>query len=164
VRGDWEARNLVPTETLPEGSKTREPLSYGIRAWADMFSARQLLGFGTLAEERHALRSQILAEEGEEKGEAIVHLLGFVLDKLANWNCILSSWNVNARTVRSLFDRHDFAFKTTFSEMAPVAAGGGLAWAIDNTLSAFEELARLPRVEATQVVDFTQGSATSLIT
>ena len=137
LRGDWEARNLIPTEPIPEGSKTREPLQHGIRAWADMFSPRQLLGFGTLTEELHALRPQILAEEGEEIGEAIVHLLAFVLDKLANWNCILSSWNVNARTVRSLFDRHDFAFKSTFSEMAPVAAGGGLGWAIDNALSSF---------------------------
>ena len=60
-------------------------------------------------------------------------------------------------------DRHDFAFKTTFSEMAPAAAGGGLAWAIDSTLSAFEEVARLPRADAIVPVQLTQGSATSLI-
>jgi putative DNA methylase len=163
LRGDWEGRNLIPTEHIPEGSKTREPLQHGICTWADMFSPRQLLGFGTLTEELHELRSQILTEEGEEMGEAIIHLLGVVLDKLANWNCILSSWNVNARTVRSLFDRHDFAFKSTFSEMAPVAAGGGLAWAIESALSSFEELAKLPRAEVTHAVDFTQGSATSLV-
>ena len=30
-RPDWEARNLLPTEAIPEGSKTHEPLLRGIR-------------------------------------------------------------------------------------------------------------------------------------
>ena len=38
-------------------------------------------------EELQALRSKIVAEEGEEMGEAVVQLLAFVIDKLANWNC-----------------------------------------------------------------------------
>ena len=135
----------------------------GILRWADMFSPRQLLGFGVLTEELRALRPAIMAEEGEETGEAVVHLFAFVLDKLANWNCILSSWNVLARTVRSLFDRHDFAFKATYSEMAPITAGGGLAWAIDSTLSAYEELAKLPSAESARSAELTQGSAASLV-
>jgi putative DNA methylase len=162
-RGDWEARNLIPMENVPEGSKTREPLQRGITHWADMFSPRQLLGFGVLMEELHALRADILAKEGEEVGEAVVHLLAFVLDKLANWNSNLSSWNILAQTVRSVFDRHDFAFKLTFAEMAPVVASGGLAWAIDSAVSAYEEVAKLPRAEGANSVEMTQGSATSLI-
>jgi adenine-specific DNA methylase len=92
-----------------------------------------------------------------------VHLLAFVLDKLANWNSNLSSWNVLAQTVRSVFDRHDFAFKLTFAEMAPVVASGGLAWAIDSAVSAYEEVAKLPRADGAKSVEMTQGSATSLI-
>jgi putative DNA methylase len=163
VRKDWEARNLIPTERIPEGSKTREPLLRGIRCWADMFSPRQLLGFGVLMEELHALRPKILAEEGEELGEAVVHLLSFVFDKFANWNAILSSWNIQAQTVRSVFDRHDFAFKPTFSEMAPVAAGTGLDWAIANAIDAYEDIAELPRDGDGRRIEITQGSATSLI-
>lgn len=162
-RGEWETKNFIPTESIPEGSKTREPMQRGIKRWADMFSPRQLLGFGVLMEELHALRPKIIAEEGSEMGEAVVHLLSFVMDKLANWNCILSSWNVQARTVRSLFDRHDFAFKTTFSEMAPTASGAGLAWAIENAASAYEEIAKLPRAEKCGPAEMTQGSATSLV-
>ena len=162
-RGDWEARNLIPTEGVPEGSKTREPLQRGLEHWADMFSPRQLLGFGVLMEELHAMRPAILAEEGEDVGEAVVHLLSFVLDKLANWNSNLSSWNVQAQTVRSVFDRHDFAFKLTFAEMAPVVASGGLAWAIDSAVSAYEEVANLPRSEGAKSAQMTQGSAASLI-
>ncbi|MBB5688602.1 adenine-specific DNA methylase [Roseomonas alkaliterrae] len=162
-RADWEARNLIPTEEYPEVSSDPRPRVYGMKRWADMFSPRQLLGFGVLMEELHALRPTILAEEGEEMGEAVVHLLAFALDKLANWNCILSSWNVRAQTVRSLFDRHDFSFKVTFSELAPVVAGGGLAWALDNACSAFEDIAKLPHAEARQHMELSQGSAASLI-
>lgn len=162
-RGDWEARNLIPTESIPEGSKTREPLQRGVSRWADMFSPRQLLGFGVLMEELQALRTEILAEDGEEMGEAVVHLLAFVLDKLANWNSNLSSWNILAQTVRSVFDRHDFAFKLTFAEMAPVVASGGLAWALDSAVSAYEEVSKLARAEGAKPAEMNQGSAASLI-
>ncbi|MCZ8140257.1 MAG: DUF1156 domain-containing protein [Acetobacteraceae bacterium] len=162
-RGDWEAQNLIPTENIPTGSKTREPLLRGVTRWADMFSPRQLLGFGVLMEELQALRTEILAEDGEEMGEAVVHLLAFVLDKLANWNSNLSSWNILAQTVRSVFDRHDFAFKLTFAEMAPVVASGGLAWALDSAVSAYEEVSKLARADGTKPAEITQGSAASLI-
>lgn len=162
-RGDWEAQNLIPTEEYPKITTDHRPRTYGMPRWADMFSPRQLLGFGVLMEELYALRPVILAEEGEEIGEAIAHLLAFVLDKLANWNSNLSSWNVKAQTVRSVFDRHDFAFKFTFAEMAPVVASGGLSWAIDSAISAYDEVAKLPRSEVKQPIQMTQGSAASLI-
>ncbi|MTW18314.1 DUF1156 domain-containing protein [Rhodoplanes serenus] len=162
-RGDWEARNLIPTEEYPVITTDARPRTYGMPRWADMFSPRQLLGFGVLMEELQALRPAILAEEGEDVGEAVIHLLAFVLDKLANWNSILSSWNILAQTVRSVFDRHDFAFKLTFAEMAPVVASGGLAWAMDSAVSAYEEVAKLPRVESATPAELTQGSAASLI-
>lgn len=162
-RGDWERQNLLPTEPVPEGSKTREPLLRGIAHWADMFSPRQLLGFGVLMEQLQLLRPKVIAAEGADLGEAVVHLLAFTLDKLTNWNAILSSWNIQAQTVRSVFDRHDFAFKTTFSEMAPCIAGGGLSWALDSCISAYAEVAALPRATEANTLDLTQGSATSLV-
>jgi adenine-specific DNA methylase len=162
-RGDWEARNLIPTESIPAGSKTREPLLRGITRWADMFSPRQLLGFGVLMEELQALRPAILAEEGEAMGEAVVHLLAFGLDKFANHNCLFSRFDTSRGAIKGQTDRHDFAFKPTPSEMAVTSAGGGLAWAIDNVVSAYEDIAKLPRAEDAKPVEMTQGSATSLI-
>jgi adenine-specific DNA methylase len=70
---------------------------------------------------------------------------------------------VKAQTVRSVFDRHDFAFKPTFSEMAPVAAGSGLDWAITNAIDAYEDITELPRNGERVPIEVTQGSATSLI-
>ena len=133
-RPEWEARNLIPTEEIPEGAKTREPRLRGINRWADMFSPRQLLGFGVLMEELHALRPDILAAEGEELGEAVVHLLAFGLDKFANHNCLFSRLDTSRGAIKGQTDRHDFAFKPTPSEMPPCVAGGGLAWALENCL------------------------------
>ncbi len=56
-RTRWERENVIPTERIPAGDKTGEPLARGIPTWADMFSARQLLGMGVLVEELRALRA-----------------------------------------------------------------------------------------------------------
>jgi putative DNA methylase len=161
-RARWERENVIPIERIPVGDKTGEPMARGILTWADMFSARQLLGMGVLVEELRALRSEIVAREGEERGGAIEHLLAFAIDKFANWNSVLASWNVRAQTLRSVFDRHDFAFKSTYAEMAACNEGGGLAWAIGNVLEAWEKLATLSRAHGYEAAATTLGSATSL--
>lgn len=163
LRGDWEARNLIPTEEYPLITTDARPRTYGMPRWADMFSPRQLLGFGVLMEELQALRSTILAEEGEEMGEAVVHLLAFAIDKIANRNCKSATWICQAGVVGQVFQRHDFSFKATYAEMAVAVAGGGLAWGINSAASGFEELAKLPRAEQRPATEFSQGSATSLI-
>lgn len=161
-RSRWERDNVIPTERIPLGDKTKEPLARGMATWAGLFSDRQLLGMGVLVEELRALRPEIVKKEGKERGGAIEHLMAFVIDKFANWNGGMSSWNVQARTVRSVFDRHDFAFKSTFSEMSPCGSGSGLEWAIDNVVSAWEKIASLPRSESSAPVRITLGSATAL--
>jgi adenine-specific DNA methylase len=161
-RAQWEKAGVIPTELYPEISSDERPRIYGMPRWADLFSPRQLLGMGVLVEELQRLRPEIVEAEGKELGEAVVHLLTFGFDKLANWNAILASWNAPFATARSVFDRHDFAFKATFCEMAPCGAGAGLAWAIGNTLEAYEDLAELARRNGARPVEISLGSATSL--
>ena len=162
LRPTWERDGIIPTEVVPLGDKTGEPMVRGITHWADMFSPRQLLGFGVMVEELRKLRPEIIAAEGEEIGLAVEHLLAFILDKFANWNSILSSWNPPAGTARSVFDRHDFAFKSTFCEMAPCGSGAGLAWAIDSTLDAYEGVCKLPRHPKSKPATVYFGTATNL--
>lgn len=162
-RGDWEARNLIPTEEYPQITTDARPRTYGMPRWADMFSPRQLLGFGVLMEELQALRPTILAEDGEEMGEAVVHLLAFALDKFTNWNAKLSSWNVRAQTVRSVFDRHDFAFKFTYSEIATVRASGGLAWVTENVIDAYDSISKLACADGADGPSISIGAAQSLV-
>ena len=161
LRSDWERRNVIPTEKRYKGDCDRS-FVYGLKTWASLFTPRQLLGFGVLVEELQKLRREIERNEGKELGEAVLHLLTFGFEKFANWNAILASWNAPFATARSVFDRHDFSFKATFCEMAACTTGAGLEWAIENCVSAYEELAKLPRAPLALPAEISLGSATSL--
>jgi adenine-specific DNA methylase len=163
VRSDWQARNLIPIEEYPLVTTDPRPRVYGMPYWADMFSPRQLLGFGVQVEELQALRPRIIADEGQEIGEAVIHMLAFAIDKFTNYNNYLASWHVKHQVVRGIFDRHDFSFKPTFTEMAPTGAGSGLAWAVTNTIEAYEDIEELPHDGEQVPIETMQGSATSLI-
>jgi putative DNA methylase len=116
-REHWEAIGVLPTESIPQGNKTREPLNYGMNRWADMFSERQLLVHGAFVEELAILASELVTTvPDEDERRAVLGVLGLMQGKALNWNSTLASWNVLAQGTRSTFDRHDFAFKWTFSE------------------------------------------------
>jgi adenine-specific DNA methylase len=127
-----------------------------------MFSPRQLLTFGVLMEQLLALRSQIISKEGPEKGEAVFHLLAFAIDKFANYNNVLASWHISHQVIRGIFDRHDFSFKPTFTEMAPAIVSAGLGWVVDNVTDAYQAIAELPNSGKSTAIEITQGSATAL--
>lgn len=158
---EWQKTNIIPTEERYQGDCDRSYV-YGVTTWQSMFLARQLLGFGVLVEELRRLRVEIVAKEGADLGEAVAHLLALVIDKFANYNSILCSWHAPRSIMRSVFDRHDFSFKSTFAEMAPCSAGSGLDWAMDSALGAFENLADLPKDLNVQPVEIHLGSATNL--
>jgi adenine-specific DNA methylase len=162
LRPAWERQGIIPTEEYPQVSSDPRPWIYGMRRWADLFSPRQLLGMGVLVEELQRLRPEIVRAEGPELGEAVVHLLALALDKFATFNSIKSRWHPGRAVMAQVFERHDFSFRTTFAEMAPCGAGAGLAWAIDNVLEAYEELAKLAGRNGGRTVEITFGSATSL--
>jgi len=162
LRPAWEKENIIPTEKIPEGDKTKEALVRGMLKWADMFSPRQLLCMGVLVEELRRLRTEIIQSEGKDLGEAIVHMLSMVLDKFLNHNCSLTRWENTRAVIKSKMDRHDYSFKATFAEMAPCNAGVGLAWALDNVLDAYEDICKLPRHPNARPAEITMGSATRL--
>ena len=52
-------------------------------------------------------------------------------------------WDTTTARVRSLFDRHDFAFVFSYAEMAPLLAGLGYDWAFEKTEKCLAELTAL---------------------
>ncbi|MGH9449731.1 MAG: DUF1156 domain-containing protein [Terriglobia bacterium] len=170
LRPAWEKANIIPTEKIPTGDKsgdfegngTDKPLKRGQLFWTDFFSSRQLLCMGVLVEELQKLRCEIVQAEGEEIGGAVAHLLALVIDKFANHNCTETRWENTRGVMKGKMDRHDYSFKATWGELAACKAGLGLAWATDNVLEAYEELAKLPCAEATCPVEISLGSATNL--
>lgn len=162
LRPQWERDGIIPTEERYKGDCDRS-YAYGLTTWASLFSPRQLLAMGVLVEELLRLRPEIKRIESEDMGEAVLHLLAFVIDKFINYNSVLASWHVSRAVLRSVFDRHDYSFKLTSAEMASFAAGGGLKWAMEDVLGAYEKLCELPRASESVPVPITFGSATNLL-
>ena len=138
----WEHDDVLPTEPVPEGNKTREPHNYGMSRWRDMFTPRQLLVHGCFVEEYRRLIPEVRAAIADgERADAILALLAMMQGKALNFNSRLSSWNVGRQGIRPVFDRHDYAFKNTFAEFE---AGTELfAWTLKQLTDAYGEIARL---------------------
>jgi adenine-specific DNA methylase len=148
---EWDALDFLPTETLPNGNKTAEPIRYGMSHWRDMFNPRQLLGHGISVE---VFRELLFERQKngllDELNKAAFVYLSFSIDKMLNWNARLSSWNVYAQTMRSVFDRHDFAMKWDCSEMPTVITGLGYDWVIKQVAECIEELVALTRPDTNE--------------
>ena len=61
--------NLIPTENIPKGLKTREPLEMGITKWSHFFNSRQLLTHAIYLkkfnDQKHALISRLRKDTDE---------------------------------------------------------------------------------------------------
>ena len=146
---EWEALDMVPGETIPDGNKTTEPQRYGMKVWRDMFSPRQLLCHGTSVEVfREMLDADRAAGKLSEVRQAAYGYLALTLDTLLNYNNRSGRWDNTTGRVRSIFDRHDFAFVWSYAEMAPLVSGVGYDWAIDKTAKCLRELVALIRPDA----------------
>ncbi|NLW91012.1 MAG: DUF1156 domain-containing protein [Syntrophomonadaceae bacterium] len=139
----WEAKGLIPTESIPQGHKTLELLRVGIKRWCDMFTPRQLLGHLTLIEELNRLRPLILEELGTERGRAVVTYLQFMIDKGVDYNSKQTRWIPQRAIVSGTFGRHDFSLKWTFGEMVFTGPNSGAAWGLSQVLDAYAGIAEL---------------------
>ena len=61
---EWEALDIVPSESFPEISNDDRPIQYGMPLWRDLFSSRQLLCHGTSVE---VFREMLDADRAEGK-------------------------------------------------------------------------------------------------
>jgi putative DNA methylase len=136
----WLSKGLVPIEPFPNGNDLR-PIQYGMSTWADFFSSRQLLSHITYLECILSSADRISDELGDEKCEAILTYLAFMVDKCINYDCYLSSWHAPREVIRSVFDRHDFSFKWTFAEMT--MPQDGFLWAADQIADSYRGISEL---------------------
>ena len=141
---EWEALDIVPSEAIPDGNKTTEPHRYGMVRWRDLFSPRQLLCHGTSVEVfRELLAADRAAGRLDDVRRAAYGYLALSLDTILNYNNRAGRWDNSTGRVRSIFDRHDFAFVWSYAEMAPLVVGVGYDWAINKTVKCIKELVAL---------------------
>lgn len=143
---EWEALDKVPTESVPPGHKTDEPIRYGMTRWRDMFSARQLFGHGIAVDVfRQLLDEERSTEHWSDLTAAAFVYLALSLDKMLNYNSRLSVWMSTREVIANTFNRHDFAFTWSHAEMPPLIVGAGYEWAIEQTAKCIGELVELVR-------------------
>lgn len=143
---EWEALDIVPSEAVPTQINDDRPIQYGMPLWRDLFSPRQLLGHCTAVEVYRELLAEAEAQGAlTEERKAAFCYLALALDKLLNYNSRSCRWDITTGRVRSVFDRHDFAFVWSYAEMAPLIAGLGADWAIEQTARCISELVALAR-------------------
>ena len=153
---EWEAFDIVPSERFPEVSNDDRPIQYGMPFWRDLFSPRQLLCHGTSVEVfREMLDADRSAGKLTEVRQAAYGYLALSLDKLRDYNSRMTRWHVGRQVMVNTFDRHDFSFKWSYAEMAPLIVGLGYDWAIKQTAKCIGELVAL-------VLPGTDGNAGTL--
>lgn len=141
----WEACDILPSEAIPEESNyDRGHRMYGMYRWRDFFNPRQLLCHGISVE----VFREILEAEHKSGHLSDVTRAGFVyfalaIDKLLNYGTRSCRWDATTGRIRSLFDQHNFTMVWSYAEMAPVVAGEGYDWAIEQTAKCIEELIKL---------------------
>ena len=146
---EWEALDIVPSERFPEDSNDDRPIQYGMPLWRDLFSPRQLLCHGVSVEVfREMLDAEVAAGRLDECRRAAYGYLAFSLDKLRDYNSRMTRWHAGREVIAGTFDRHDFSFKWSYAEMAPLVAGLGYDWAIEQTAKCIDELITLVRPES----------------
>lgn len=145
---EWEALDMVPTDEYGDMFCDRSKV-YGVRYWRDVFSPRQLVGHATAVELfRQLIDEARAAGHWSELTAAAFCYLSFSFDKLRDYNSRMARWHVNREVMVNTFDRHDFSFKWSYAEMAPLIVGLGYDWAIEQTAKCIGELVALVRPDA----------------
>lgn len=140
----WEAMDMVPIEAVPSGYNTDQAIRYGIYKWTDFFSPRQLYCHCTSVEIFRTLLQEEQAKDGfGEVQKAAFAYLALAMDKLRDYNSRMTRWITQREVMANTFDRHDFAFKWSYAEMAPLIVGLGYDWALEQVAKCLAELTAL---------------------
>jgi len=100
--------------------------NYGMRCWRDLFSPRQLLALGTFA--RHTRAAiEALGRLGypAEWVEAVGGLLALGVDKLADRQSVLCSWDIGYEKVSHTFSRFALPMFWDYCEANPLSGTTG---------------------------------------
>jgi adenine-specific DNA methylase len=95
---------------------------YGFRQWGQLFNPRQLLALVTFGKYVREAYRQILGETGDpDFARAVATYLAFVMDALAQFNCMLSSWIPQWEMLRNAFAGHHLHMTWDYAEVNVLA-------------------------------------------
>ncbi len=127
----------IPVVPLPERALGFRVQEYGMTKWDELFTNRQLHALAALTnltteaahrveEARLALAadpSNTLAHAASEYGVAVATFLALSVDKFADYNNAICTWNPANQNVGHLFTKHAIPMAWDFPESSPIAGG-----------------------------------------
>ncbi len=121
----------IPDEQTPEGKgsgaeRAFSVRNYGMNTWGDLFSLRQKALLITL-EECIRSASDLMAEEGydHEYRKILLLYLGFVFDRVADYNTTLCRWQSTWERNTNTFARQALPIVWDYFELNPFSQGSG---------------------------------------
>ena len=120
----------LPDESIAKSQYRRYGnLVYGIDTFRGLFNDRQLYVLGSLCEAVRAAHHQMLAEGMDQsRSLAIATYLGFLVDKIADYNSTFTTWRTTAEASRSTFARQAIAIAWDYIEIDPFFGDDNSVW------------------------------------
>ena len=153
LKPEWETADILPSEAVPEGNKTREPHRYGMTSWREMFSPRQQLANGCCVQAfRELVDEDKHSHDLTDVRKAAWGYVALGIDKMLNRNALRSIWDSGTNKVAHTFSTHDFGMKWSYAEMAVTIEGLGLDWALRDLRDCISKLSEMSGHRAEQSI------------
>lgn len=119
--------NCFPNEDAPpETALGCITSAYGLDTFDKFFSARQTLVLASFAYEISTIREFLLdSTNRSHRAKTIAMCLAFALDRLADYNSLLTSWHVSKQIIRNTFPAGQLRMTWDFVEANPFTPGSG---------------------------------------
>ena len=110
----------IPDEELPLMSGVFNVPLYGMDSWGDLFNARQKLALITFADKVKAAYNEMLKEGVEvEYGKAVVSYLALGIDKLVDYDSVLTTWAPQGEFLGHTFTKQALPMIWDYCELNP---------------------------------------------
>ncbi|MFF4499121.1 DUF1156 domain-containing protein [Streptomyces sp. NPDC001401] len=120
-----DGTTAIPDELVTRSQYRRYPnLTYGIDTWAGMFTPRQRLVLGILAQTVRSAHAAMLDSGTEpERAQALATYLGLAVDRVVDYNSSFVTWRPTVEAPRSTFPQQAIRMAWDFTEIDPFGDG-----------------------------------------
>lgn len=115
----------VPEAELPNNPRDFKTPNYGMRTFGELFTARQLISLTTFSDLVAEARQRVISDGASSAyGDAVATYLAMAVDKMADTNTALCTWQVDPPRLRATFGRQalpmtwDYAEANVFADAA----------------------------------------------
>ncbi len=133
-RADEQKPRWTISEKMPENPRWFSPPNYGLPAYGDLFTNRQLVALTTFSDLVGEARQKVIKsakEAGLDDGTAEVFAnavstyLAFGIDRCANTLCTIARWTPDRQQTVTVFARQAIPMTWDFPEVNPFAGAAG---------------------------------------